>query len=84
MDSLQEVREEVQDLLDKAKTGSVNYVDLLDLLLKLEKQHTKLITKIQLGVRENMASLKEHMETSWKIAEIANRLRVKIEKKLNE
>lgn len=60
MDSLQDVR----DLLEKAKVGSVDYVDLLDLLLKLEKQHTRLITKIQLGVREDMKGLTENMETA--------------------
>jgi hypothetical protein len=76
--------QEVRDLLDKAKSVGVDYVDLLDLLIKLEKQDTRLRTKIQLGVRENMSSLTENMETAWKIAEIASRLRLKIEKKLNE
>jgi len=79
MDSLEDVR----DLLKKSKSTSVDYLELLDLLIKLEKQHTRLLTKIQLGVREDMSTLTEHMEKSWKIAEIATRLRVTVEKKLN-
>jgi hypothetical protein len=75
---------DVQDLLTKAQDASVGYVDLLDLLIKLERQHSKLITKIQLGVREDMSSLTESMETVWKIGEIASRLRLTVEKKLKE
>jgi hypothetical protein len=80
MDHLQDVK----DLLTKARDGSVDYIDLLDLLIKLEKEHSTLITKIQLGVREDMSTLTQSMEIAWKIAAIATRLRVKVEKKLKE
>jgi hypothetical protein len=66
--------EDVQFLLKKRNTS---YSDLLDTLLSLEREHAIIKLKIQMGFSEDIRSL-------WKIAKIADRIKLKIEKKLSE
>jgi len=66
--------EDVQLLL---KNPNTTYPDLLDTLLSLEREHAIIKLKIQMGFSEDIKSL-------WKIAKIADRIRQKIDKKLNE
>lgn len=73
--------EDVRALLKKSDT---TYLELLDLLIGLEREHAGRTVKIKLGVRSDIEELSQDMETIWKIGKIANRLRRKIEKKLSE
>ncbi len=73
--------EDIQSLLE---TKEVDYIKFLDTLISLEREHATRIAKIKMGVKFDLEELSTDMETVWKISAIANRLRKKIEKKLNE
>jgi len=66
--------EDVQSLLEKS---DVTYSDLLDTLLGLEREHAVIKLKIKMGFSEDIKTL-------WKIGKIADRIKLKLEKKLNE
>jgi len=66
--------EDVQSLL---KNPDITYSDLLETLLSLEREHAIIKLKIQLGFSEDI-------KTVWKIAKLADRIKLKIEKKLSE
>jgi hypothetical protein len=74
--------EDVQSLLEKK--SNTTYVELLELLISLEREHSARKVKIALGVRSDIEELCHDMEIVWKIGEIASRVRLTIEKKLNE
>jgi len=76
--------EDVQALLAQSEQSEVTYLELLDLLINLEREHAGRRVKIKLGVKHDIEELCDDMKTVWKIGEIAARLRLKIEKKLNE
>ena len=69
----------IEDLKDMLKKEEVSYPDLLDILIKLERVHATTRLKIQMGL-----AFSPEMEIVWKISEVADRIRLKIEKKLNE
>lgn len=73
--------EDVRSLLKKPK---ITYPELLELLLNLEREQTTRLTKIALGVRNDIEENCNDMRTVWKIRKIANRLQEKINKKLSE
>jgi hypothetical protein len=73
--------EDVQTLLDAEE---VSYKDFLDTLISLEREHATRIAKIKMGVSYSIEELSTDMTVVWKIGELANRLRIKIEKKLEE
>jgi hypothetical protein len=74
----------IQDIKSLLEKEEVTYVEFLDELIKLERMHAVMILKIKMGLRNDIKGLTAEMETIWKIGEIANRIRVKIKKKLNE
>jgi hypothetical protein len=67
--------EDVRSLLKKQ--DDVTYSDLLDTLLGLEREHAILKLKIQMG-------LSKDIKTLWKITALYDRIKIKVEKKLNE
>jgi hypothetical protein len=66
--------EDVRSLLENPNT---TYPDLLETLLSLEREHAVIKIKIKMGFSEDIKSL-------WQIAKIADRIKLKLEKKLNE
>jgi hypothetical protein len=67
----------IEDVQCLVKKSSTTYLDLLEILLGLEREHHELKFKIKMG-------LSNDIKTLWKIAKLADRIKVKIEKKLNE
>jgi hypothetical protein len=79
MSGYEDVRAEVKDLLNNRDNTS--YPDLLDLLIKIERIHATTLLKISMGVG---GEFQKEMKGSFVAARIANRIRTKLEKKLNE
>jgi hypothetical protein len=73
----------IEDVRRFLKRRNITYPDLLDLLIELERHHARITLKISMGLREDKDSY-EDMKNALKMMTIANRLRRKIEKKLNE
>ena len=67
----------IEDVRGLLKKEDVTYLDLLDTLLGLEREHAILKLKIQMGFSEDIRAL-------WKITKLYDRIKIKIEKKLNE
>lgn len=73
----------IEDVRRFLKRRNITYPDLLDLLIELERYHARITLRISMGLREDKNSY-EDMKNALKMMTIANRLRRKIEKKLNE
>jgi len=69
--------EDVKDLLKNP--DGVNRRDFLDVLIKLEREHAVTLFKVKIGL-----GFSEEMINVWKIAKIANRIRIKVEKELDK
>jgi len=67
----------IEDIRSLLKKPNTTYQDLLETLISLEREHAIIKLKIQLGFSEDI-------RTVWKIAKLADRIKLKIEKKLNE
>jgi hypothetical protein len=73
--------EDVRALLRKKST---TYPDLLNTLISLQREHAVRITKLNMGLRNDIEELTEEVKTLQQILKISNRLQQKLEKKLNE
>lgn len=73
----------IDDLRDLLKQKEITYSDLLNILILLEKGHTTISTKISVGLSVSGWPQKD-MRTALAMGRLAHRIKVKIEKKLNE
>jgi len=67
----------LQQAKEMLKNSEVKYVDLLDSLCDLEREYGHIKNAIILGAREDVESL-------WRIAQVADKIKLKIAKKLEE
>lgn len=71
----------IDDVRALLRQQEITYPDLLRLLIKLEREHATTRLKIQTGLS---GQAERDMKTVWAIERLANRIQIKVEKKLNE
>jgi len=74
----------IEDVRKFLRKKNITYPDLLQLLIDLERAHARATLKIGMGLRGDTRDSYEDMQNAIKMGRIANRLRKKIEEKLNE
>ena len=71
----------IDDLRELLKQKEVTYPDLLNILILLEREHATIYLKVQAGI---IGEPEKNLRTAWAMARLADRIRIKVEKKLNE